>query len=254
MKSRNPFVVIFKILLKLHLIMAGINLVFAYREERAEKADIENGHIYRWKHGNIYYHKRGIGSPVLLVHGLEPGNSGRDLETLSKALSTKHTVYTIDLLGFGFSDKPWITYTNYIYVLLIQDFIKDVIKIHTDIIGFEESALTVLQAHKDNDEKIGKVLVINPAREEKYKVPKLVSLRLKKIIDFPLYGTFIYNMYSLTRTKPLNRDSRHVFASRLTGHLSTDITGHENLIGESVKVIETKDAAITYGDINAALI
>ena len=133
MKSSNPIWTIIKILLKIHLVIAGINTLFAYREERFEKGDLENGHIYRWKQGKIYYHRRGTGSPVLLIHGLDASDSGRDLDTLSKALSTKHTVYTIDLLGFGLSDKPWITYTNYLYVLLIQDFIKDVIGDITDV-------------------------------------------------------------------------------------------------------------------------
>ena len=254
MKSSNPIWTIIKILIKIHLVIAGINTIFAYREERFEKGDLENGHIYRWKQGKIYYHRRGTGAPVLLIHGLDPSDSGRDLDTLSKALSARHTVYTIDLLGFGLSDKPWITYTNYLYVLLIQDFIKDVIGDITDVIAFEGSCLSLLQARKTDDSQMGRIVVVNPRYEENFNVPKILALRLKGLIDFPLYGTFIYNMYSLTCRKPLNRDGRHVFASRLTGHLESSVTGHEDLLDDEVKVIKTSgEDVVTYGDLGTAL-
>ena len=163
MKSKKPFATIFKILLTFHLAVAGINTIFAYREERYSKADLENGHFYTWKHGKIYYHKRGSGPAVLLVHGLDSANSGKDLNTLSKTLSENHTVYTIDLLGFGLSDKPWITYTNYLYVLLIRDFIRDVICDVTDIIGFEGSCLSILQTLNAGDDNLGKIVLVNPS-------------------------------------------------------------------------------------------
>ena len=42
-------------------------------------------------------------------------------------LAENHAVYALDLLGCGRSEKPKITYTNYLYVQLISDFIKNVI-------------------------------------------------------------------------------------------------------------------------------
>ena len=32
----------------------------------------ENGNFYDWKNGQIYYTKRGSGSPLLLIHDLNP--------------------------------------------------------------------------------------------------------------------------------------------------------------------------------------
>ena len=40
----------------------------------------------------------------------------------------------MDLLGCGCSDRPKITYTNFLYVQLITDFIKAVIKQPTDVL------------------------------------------------------------------------------------------------------------------------
>ena len=58
--------------------------------------------------GNIYYTKRGHGSPVLLSHDALPGSSGYEWNKVDKLIATEHTVYTIDLLGYGRSDKSGI--------------------------------------------------------------------------------------------------------------------------------------------------
>ena len=79
---------------------------------------------YRWRLGNIHYTKIGEGKPLLLVHDLEPASSSYEWHEVRKKLSKDHTVYTIDLLGFGRSEKPNLTYTNYLYVQLLSDFIK----------------------------------------------------------------------------------------------------------------------------------
>ena len=35
----------------------------------------ENGNFYDWKNGQIYYTKRGSGSPLLLIHDLNPSQA-----------------------------------------------------------------------------------------------------------------------------------------------------------------------------------
>ena len=79
---------------------------------------------YKWRLGNIHYTKTGTGKPILLVHDLAPASSGFEWKNLVGKLSETYTVYTIDLLGFGRSEKPNLTYTNYLYVQLISDFYK----------------------------------------------------------------------------------------------------------------------------------
>ena len=80
---------------------------------------------YHWKHGNIYYNKTGNGHPLLLIHDLNAFASHYEWTEVTEKLSVNHTVYTLDLIGCGKSDKPSITYTNYFYVQLIQDFINE---------------------------------------------------------------------------------------------------------------------------------
>ena len=64
---------------------------------------------YKWRLGNIYYTRTGSGKPLLLVHDLTPASSGYEWKNLVGKLAENHTVYTIDLLGFGRSEKPNLT-------------------------------------------------------------------------------------------------------------------------------------------------
>lgn len=70
-----------------------------------------------------------------------PGASGYEWNAVENQLATEHTVYTIDLLGCGRSEKAEITYTNFVFVQLLCDFVKNVIHEETDIIasGFSGS-------------------------------------------------------------------------------------------------------------------
>ncbi|MBQ0000712.1 MAG: alpha/beta hydrolase, partial [Clostridiales bacterium] len=67
--------------------------------DRLDKND--DGQTYKWRYGNIYYTKTGIGSPILLLHDLTPGSSAEEWKSTIETLSETHTVYAIDLLGCG---------------------------------------------------------------------------------------------------------------------------------------------------------
>lgn len=247
---------IFSTVAKAFAIVAVVNLVFSYVEEFIHRKKPEGGHYYNWKHGKIFYHKRGRGTPLILLHSFDPSSSGKDIMSLSQHLSSNHTVYSIDLLGFGLSDKPWIVYTNFLYVLLIQDFIRDVIGDITDIVACEESGLFALQALRLDSEMIGKVVILNPCYQEKISAssPQL-GVILKKVIDFPIFGSFLYNLYSLTKSAPFDKDGRHVFTSRIAGYLTSDLSAHKELLSDDIVVFQkSSNSSFTFGDIKDSLL
>ena len=74
---------------------------------------------YHWRFGDIYYTKKGKGSPILLIHDMLPGGSGYEWGKIEDDLALEHTVYNLDLPGCGRSEKSGITYTNFVYVQAI---------------------------------------------------------------------------------------------------------------------------------------
>lgn len=155
----------------------------------------DDGNFYHWRYGNIHYTKCGKGSPLLLIHDLDPASSDYEWHKIMKYLAKHHTVYTLDLLGCGRSDKPNITYSNYLYVQLLTDFINNVIHTTTDIVTTGESSSFTIMACNMEPDCFGKIIVINPSDlSELCKTPNKQKNTLKYLIDAPIIGTFIYNL------------------------------------------------------------
>ena len=110
------------------------NKVVAASAGLKEMLDTNGKNYYHWRFGDIYYTRKGKGSPILLIHDMLPGGSGYEWSRIEDDLALEHTVYNIDLPGCGRSEKPGMTYTNYVYVQSICDFIKNVIGEKTDVI------------------------------------------------------------------------------------------------------------------------
>lgn len=160
----------------------------------------ENGNYFDWRYGSIYYTKSGSGSPVLFIHDLSPESSSYEWNKLMKKMQRQHTVYTIDLLGCGRSDKPNLTYTSYMYVQLITDFIKKIIGEKTDVVVSGYSASFVIMACKMNSEHFKKVIMLNPP--ELYTLnqsPTRSKNMLKLLIELPFIGTLVYNIEMMER-------------------------------------------------------
>lgn len=150
---------------------------------------------YAWRFGKVYYKKKGHGSPLLLIHDLTVYSSAYEWNKVIDKLAENHTVYALDLLGCGRSEKPKITYTNFLYVQLISDFIKNVIREKTDIVASGFSGSFVLLACHNESELFGKLSLINPpSLSGLSKAPTKRNKLCKFILELPIFGTLIYNM------------------------------------------------------------
>ena len=180
-------------------IAAGVihvtNRVIVASSQLKEMLDFSDHNYYNWRFGKIYYTKRGNGSPILLIHDTMPGASGYEWSRIEKQLATEHTVYTLDLLGCGRSEKAGITYTNFLFVQIICDFIKNVIHEKTDVIasGFSCSFVTTAAAYdRDN---INKIMFINPVSLNTLaQVPTQKDKLFKFLIELPVFGTLVYHI------------------------------------------------------------
>lgn len=177
---------------------SGIHAINRFISSTAEMKNILSSteeDFYNWRNGSIYYTKRGTGSPILLIHNLDPMSSSYEWSRLTKKLEKNHTVYTLDLLGCGRSEKPCLTYTCYLYVQLVTDFIKDIIGEKSSVLVSSNSLPFVILANHMNKDIIDKIIAINP--------PELDSLQpasedcksmRKTLLELPVIGTFIYHI------------------------------------------------------------
>ncbi len=155
----------------------------------------KNHYFYKWKFGKIFYTKQGSGKPLLLIHDLQTGLSNYEWNKIEADLTKNHEVYTLDLLGCGKSDKPKITYTNFLYVQLLCDFIKNVIGRKTDVIASGYSGSFSIMACRNDETLFRKILLINPPDfKELNEIPSKNSALQKILLEIPVIGTMIYNI------------------------------------------------------------
>lgn len=227
-------------------------------------------HYYEWRFGKVRYTKKGSGTPLLLLHDLTVGSSSYEYHQLIDKLSEKHEVYALDLLGYGLSDKPNVTYTCYFYVQLINDFIKNIIGKKTDIIATGDAApICVMTCHND-PELINKMIFINPqSLYQLNQIPSKQTKAMKLLMEVPVFGTFVYNLYTsrasfektfreeyfydpraisekdiLTYVEAAHLNDYHskfVYASYLGRYMNTNIIHALKEINHSIYIIEGKE-------------
>lgn len=205
---------------------------------------------YESSRGDIAYDKRGLGDPALLVHGIYPGASHHEFRRNIDALARQFTVYAIDLLGFGDSDMPRITYTAQIYQHLLRDFIVEVIGQPTHVIASGVSCGPVVALAVYNDELLGRLVLIDPpVGNSQVEHPPTVANKVQQFLLGTLsMGVGLYEAVSsefelkrflLTRyaqprhvtgeqvadlhERASRRHAMHAIVSNMTGHLALDL-------------------------------
>lgn len=177
------------------ILLHSINLLVNFIATIKELLPMKSGNYYDWRFGKIYYEKQGSGNPLLLIHDLNAGGSGHEWNAVVEELAKTHTVYAIDLLGCGRSEKPKLTYTNFLYVQLLSDFIKNVIGHKTDVLASGSSAQLVLMACHYSDTLFNRIVLVNPDNlKQLNKVPSKKTKTLKFLLEIPIIGTTIYHI------------------------------------------------------------
>lgn len=107
---------------------------------------------WQWRGHSICYHAQGQHGPaLLLIHGF--GASWGHWRKVIPLLAEQFRVYTIDLLGFGASDKPSpdkVAYTFETWSAQVRDFCQEVVRSPIYLVGNSIGCVVALQAAVDN--------------------------------------------------------------------------------------------------------
>lgn len=168
-----------------------------FRETRRKNAIKISYNYFKWSHGKIRYVTAGEGEPLLLIHGIGAGVSLYEWERSIDALSKHYKVYALDLIGCGFSDKPAVSYSAYLYIQLICDFMKKIIKKPAYVVASSNSGAYAVAAANFSPELFKKLLLISPTGVGTSNV--YVNNKhsfLKTILELPIIGTTFFNIVS----------------------------------------------------------
>jgi pimeloyl-ACP methyl ester carboxylesterase len=78
-------------------------------------------HLWTWRGYQIVYTTKGVGRPLLLIHGFG-ASIGHWRNNIDALAAGGYRVYALDLLGFGASTKAPIEYSMELWAELVADF------------------------------------------------------------------------------------------------------------------------------------
>jgi pimeloyl-ACP methyl ester carboxylesterase len=134
----------------------------------------------------IRYAVAGGGPPVVLVHGWL--SSSRIWERLAGRLAQRFTVYSVDLPGFGESDKPLSGYGVRNGSRLLYAFCANFGLTRASVIGHDLGGAMAMKLAADHPDVVGRlVLVSTPADEDQIDLPTMLWLA-----TLPVVGPIFY--------------------------------------------------------------
>lgn len=162
-----------------------------------DKYDIElESHTWAWGDHQIHYVKKGeVGPHLLLVHGF--GASTDHWRKNIAELSEDYQVWAIDLLGFGRSQKPALTYSGELWRDQLRDFCQEVIQAPVFIAGNSLGGYAALCFGVDCPEWARGLILLNCAgpfsdeqQPEKFNMPRAI-LRLPFVVEIASFFIFL---------------------------------------------------------------
>jgi pimeloyl-ACP methyl ester carboxylesterase len=156
---------------------------------------------FRWRGHRIAYTARGAGAPVLMVHGIHAAASSYEWRQNVDALARGHTVYTIDLLGFGRSDRPATRYSPALYLSLLSDFARQVVRAPVALVASSLSAAYAVVLGSRDPGRFPALVLVGPVGVVRLNREPRASGDFARIaVDTPVLGTAVFNGIASSRS------------------------------------------------------
>ena len=146
-----------------------------------------------WRGHRVAYTRHGTGSPLLLLHGLHAGASSYEWRHNIEALAGQHTVYALDLLGFGHSDRPSLRYTPSLYQAFLADVMARLIGERCAVVSSALTASHVIALAARDSRHIGAMALIAPMGMSLLQSETAAQTTASLLLDAPIIGTSVYN-------------------------------------------------------------
>jgi pimeloyl-ACP methyl ester carboxylesterase len=216
--------------------LAALNAVIQRNASEPDESALGGeARFFRWKHGRVFYKSSGAqnaGPPLVFIHGIGAGSSSFMWRKNFDDLAGDFRVYALDLLGFGFSDKPAAApYSADLYVELITDFIRAVSGFPVNIIASSLGAAYAIRVADEHPELIDSMVLNGPTGSDSLnRRPGMAGAAFYGLLQSPVLGTSFYNVMASERSiRDFARDNLFYDHRRVTDRLVTNLyaTSHQ---------------------------
>jgi pimeloyl-ACP methyl ester carboxylesterase len=184
--------------------LAAFNAAVA-RDRKEPEAGALGGEAgaYPWEHGQVFYRHAGDAAapPFVFLHAVGAGARSfmwrRNFEPLSRAARA----YAVDLLGFGYSDKPATApYSADLYVALVRDFLRDVVGRPAALVAHSLSAAYAVRVADESPELVASLLLVSPTGAGDASArPGMTGAAFYGLLHSPVLGASFYNAMTSER-------------------------------------------------------
>jgi pimeloyl-ACP methyl ester carboxylesterase len=156
---------------------------------------------FRWRGWRVQFTRRGHGPPVLLVHSIHAAAFSYEWRHNVDALARWYTVYTIDLLGFGRSDRPGLRYTARLYIGLLADFAAQVVGQPCALVASSLSAAYAIVLGARDPGRFPALVLVEPTGLVRLHEPAGTGNGVARVVlDAPIVGTALFNSLASRRS------------------------------------------------------
>ena len=159
---------------------------------------------YEWEHGSVFYRCAGAETapPVVFVHGVGAGARSFMWRRNFEPLSADFRTYAVDLLGFGYSDKPPnAPYSAQLYARLIADFLRERVGRPAHVVASSLSAAFAVRAADEHPELFASLVLVSPTGVGNLSArPGMTGAAFYGLLHSPVLGTSFYNAVASERS------------------------------------------------------
>ncbi len=149
---------------------------------------------FEWRGHRISFTRRGSGPAMLLIHGIHAAAWSYEWHDNVDHLAKNNTVYTIDLLGFGRSDRPAMRYSARLFISLISDFVHQVIDQPCVLVATSLSGAYAIVLAARDPERFPAVVLIAPTGVVRLNKETGVGGEAGRLaVETPIVGTAMFN-------------------------------------------------------------
>jgi pimeloyl-ACP methyl ester carboxylesterase len=121
-------------------------------------------HVLTFRGHRVAYERAGNGAPLLFLHN--GGTSRRIWRPQMEHFASTHSVYAMDLLGYGDSAKPHVEYALPLYVSLLEEFIEQLGPERVTLVGNCMGSAMALAFARQKPERVQALVLINTLTEQ----------------------------------------------------------------------------------------
>ncbi|MEO8285450.1 MAG: alpha/beta fold hydrolase [Chloroflexota bacterium] len=151
--------------------------------------------MWQWRLGKVAVYESGnpANPPILLLHGQNAAASAHEMEEPFARLSENYHVFAPDLLGYGLSDRPDIDYTPELYIDLITDLLREVVKQPATVIALSLTSAYAIEVAALNPEWVANLVLVCPTGLRRLTTQSSRGKVVEGILKTPVIGQSLFN-------------------------------------------------------------